>query len=173
MLAFPDRLLDTEPMSQVVYARVPDALKDALDAYATTAGTTLTAAVVDLLGRGLASTSDERSIDELRARLAAEVDQRRQLEAAVHASRVELGALEMLRQRSAHTVATCPNPQCGAEVSGFDVLATGRCTSCGHSLGQLAASAAALRSVDQRELLLLLGAIGTVLGVAWLASKNA
>jgi hypothetical protein len=45
-------------MTQVIYARVPEALKDAADLYANERGTTLTSAVVDLLGRGLAAFSD-------------------------------------------------------------------------------------------------------------------
>ncbi len=162
-------------MTQVVYARVPETLKDALDAYALGNGTTLTASVVDLLGRGLEAASDEQSIDELRKQLAAEIDGRRAAEAAVVASRTPLGALEVLRQRSGNTVARCPNPTCGEDVSAFDVLAAGGCTACGQSLGtvaETAANAVSERGADQRELLLLLGAVGALLGAAWLVSRT-
>lgn len=157
-------------MSQVVYARVPDSLKEALDAYAASYALTLTASVIDLLGRGLSAVSDEASVAELQARLATEADRRRQLEAEIQASRVELAALEMLRQRSSQRVASCP--ACQADVTGYDVLAVNSCPSCQQTLASLTAGAGTADVADQRQMLLLLGAIGTVVGIAWLASRT-
>ena len=56
--------------TEVIYARVPVPLKEAADAYASQRGKTLTGAVVDLLDRGLAAVSDERSVAQLEANLA-------------------------------------------------------------------------------------------------------
>ena len=58
-------------MSAVVYARVPDSLKQALEAHASEVRLTLTAAVVDLLGRGLQAIANEQSVAELERKLAA------------------------------------------------------------------------------------------------------
>ena len=58
-------------MSAVVYARVPDSLKRALQAYASERGLTLTSTVVDLVERGLAAIADATSVAGLEQKLAA------------------------------------------------------------------------------------------------------
>lgn len=157
--------------SSVIYARVPDVLKDAAEAYAGERGTTLTSAVVDLLGRGLAAVSDERSVAELEENLAGVMAEKAQLGADLQALRAELAALRSFAQPASRPVGTCPNPDCGHEITGYDLLAAGRCQACGHSLSGLIAPAERRSSLDQREYLILLGALGALLGVAYLASK--
>ena len=57
-------------MSAVVYARVADSLKEALEAHRAARGLTLTGAVVELLEQGLQAFADEQSVSELEAKLA-------------------------------------------------------------------------------------------------------
>ena len=47
-------------MSAVIYARVPDSLKQALHAHAAERGLTLTTALVGLVERGLQAIADEQ-----------------------------------------------------------------------------------------------------------------
>ena len=56
-------------MSQVLYARLPDDLKEATDVYAGERGATLTRTVVELLRRGLTAVADEPSIEALQGNL--------------------------------------------------------------------------------------------------------
>lgn len=159
-------------MSQVIYARVPDSLKEAADSYAHDKGVTLTAAVVDLLERGLAAASDEESTTQLQLEVAQERASSAQLRAELERHRGELAAVEVVRQRAGQTMATCPNAKCQRPVTAYQLLAVGRCGECGEGLSNLIAPATAPAGLDQRELLLLIGAIGAVIGAAWLANKN-
>ena len=164
MLAFPY-------MSEVIYARVPGSLKAAADEYADRRGTTLTSAVVDLLERGLTAAADAKSIAGLEATVAKTVAERTQLEAELNATRAELSAFTAFAQRAQRTVGRCPNPQCGNSISGHDLFGVGTCPSCGQALSNLVVPAASASSLDQREVLMLLGALGAVLAVAYLTSK--
>lgn len=156
-------------MTQVIYARVPDGLKAAADLYAEEKGQTLTRAVVDLLGRGLAAATDEPSVDELQQRLARLTAEKAQLEGQVHGLRAETTALSALAQRVGQTVGTCPS--CHAPITGTDLLAVGQCPNCGQKLTGLISKGPS-SSLDQSEFLVLLGALGAVVGVALLGSKS-
>ena len=157
--------------TEVIYARVPKPLKEAADAYASQRGATLTGAVVDLLDRGLTAISDERSIAELESNLARVTSEKAQAESEQHAVKTELMAVTTLSQRARQTVGTCPNPICRQPISGYDLLATGQCRQCGQTLSSLIAPATTSSTLDQRELIFLLGALGAVVGMAYLASK--
>jgi hypothetical protein len=157
--------------TDVIYARVPSAMKEAADAYASRRGVTLTAAVVDLLDRGLAALSDERSVAELERNLQRVTAEKQGAEAALHATGIELGALRALAQRAARAMGTCPNRSCGQPVTGIDLLATGQCHSCGQAMATLVAPSTPSSTIDERELLMLVGALGAVLGIAYLSSK--
>lgn len=157
-------------MSQVIYARVPDPLKEAADVYANEQGVTLTQAVIDLLERGLAAATDEVSVDELQQRLAREGAEKAQLQAELQGLRGEMAALSALAQRVSQTVGTCPS--CKTPITGGDLLAVGQCPKCGQKLTGLIAPAVSSSTLDQPEFLMLLGALGAVVGVALLGSKT-
>lgn len=159
----------TDMSTEVVYARVPTALKEACDAYASQRGATLTGAVVDLLERGLSAVCDERSIAELEKNLAEATAAKNVAEAALRAAQAELGAVKALAQRAGLQVGTCPN--CRESITGYDLLGAGACPRCSQALSSLIAPAAASPTLDQRELMFLVGALGAVLGIAYLASK--
>jgi hypothetical protein len=155
--------------TEVIYARVPTALKEAADAYASQHGKTLTGAVAELLDRGLNSVSDERSIGHLEANLARVSAEKAEAETSLQAATTQLAALGALAQRAGQRVGSCPN--CGQEITGHDLLATGQCRSCHQTLSDLIVPERSAPSIDQRELLVLVGALGAVLAIAYIASK--
>jgi hypothetical protein len=163
-------------MSQTIYARVPDAIKAAADAYAVSHGMTLASAVSDLLDRGLQAAADERSINELERRaaeLSAEVEAFRERDQAVSS------AYRALAQRTGQRVGECP--RCGRPITGHDLLVTGHCPhqECHASLTSLlgssapAETAAQKGSLDEGEFKVLLGALGLLLGIAYLSQRGA
>jgi hypothetical protein len=165
VLAFPD-------VSQVIYARVPDTLKEATDLYASDQGVTLTGAVVDLLERGLAAVTDERSIAELERQVATVATEKTQIEADLKVATNELNALRTFAQRATGTqVGRCP--KCEHEISGYELLGTSQCGNCGQSLVNLLAPPDQGTSIDQREFGLLVGALGAALvGVVLFGGKG-
>jgi hypothetical protein len=169
-------------MSQVIYARVPDTLKFAVDMYAAERGNTLTSAVVDLLERGLVATSEAPSIAELGLRLATAAAQKTEIEASLRSVRLELQTLRSLSERARQTLGSCPRQECSLPITGYDLLVTGHCPSCQEALTDLlklkapqpegTAGQPRAGGVSERDFLLLLGALGAVVGVAYLASKS-
>lgn len=159
-------------MSQVIYARVPDGLKEAADAYAADGGVTLTAAVVDLLSRGLAAAGDEQSVADLQLSLAETRTENAELRGKLEAADAELRTLEVLGERTRRIMGTCPNDACYHPVTAYELLAVGRCDQCGQNLPNPLAPAGAVNGPDERELLLLLGTIGALVGAAWFAGRN-
>lgn len=157
--------------TEVIYARVPKELKEAADGYAGQRGATLTKAVVELLDRGLSAVSDERSVAELEKSLAQIAAEKAAADAELLAARTELGAVKSFVQRAARPVGACP--KCKGPITGYDLFGTGQCpaTNCGQDLSNLIAPEAASPTLDQRELMFLVGALGVVLGIAFLASK--
>ena len=157
-------------MTQVIYARVPDTLKEAADLYASEQGVTLTAAVVDLLERGLAAVTDERSIADLEHQLVRVTGEKAQAEADLKVAANELTGLRSFAQRATQTqVGKCP--KCSQPISGYDLLGTGQCGHCAQSLLDLLAPVRET-SLDQREFGLLVGALGAALvGAVLLGGK--
>jgi hypothetical protein len=155
--------------TEVIYARVPAALKEAADAYASEHGKTLTGAVAELLDRGLGAVSDERSIGQLEASLARVKAEKAEAEAELQAATTQLAALKALAQRASRKVGDCPN--CHGPITGYDLLATGQCRSCNQTLSGLIVPERTAPTLDQRELLVLVGALGAVLAIAYIASK--
>ena len=157
--------------TEVVYARVPKKLKDAVDEYASEKGKTLTGAVVDLLDRGLVAASDEHSIVALEKNLAEVSAQRDRAAADSQVAQAELNALKTFGQRAARPVGNCPNSACSMSITGYDLLARGQCSHCGQALSSLLVPKSGAPTLDQREIMILVGALGAVLGIAYLASK--
>ncbi len=161
-------------MSQTIYARVPDAIKEAADAHAIANGITLASAVSELLDRGLQATADERSISELERRaaeLTAEIEALRQRDHAV------TSAYQALAQRIAQPVGACQ--RCGDPVTGHDLLVAGQCPKpdCAGSLSELlsrppTAAVAGKGGLDDGEFKMLLGALGLALGIAYLSQHT-
>jgi hypothetical protein len=154
----------------VIYTRVPEALKEAADAYASQRGTTLTATVADLLERGLTAASDEASIGALEKNVAQLTTENTQLRTELNAATSELSAVKNLATRAARPVGSCP--KCGKPISGYDLFASGHCPHCAQTLSNLLAPASPSTSLDQREFLILVGALGAVVGLALLAGKG-
>lgn len=156
--------------SQVIYARVPSAIKQATDAYASERGKTLTGAVADLLDRGLSAVSDEQSVRELSASLASLTTEKATIDAELQVAKAQLAALLPLAQRAGRPLGSCP--QCSKPITGYDLLSAGECSSCHETLSNLIVSEQTAPTVDQRELMILVGALGAVLAVAYLSSKS-
>lgn len=160
-------------MSQTIYARVPDQVKEAADAYASENGMTLATAIASLLDRGLQASADEASVLDLEkhvAELNNEVELLRQRDAAAAT------AYSALAQRTAQPVGTCP--KCGSSINGHDLLVAGRCSNpaCGASLSPLLGAVSKPKpgkgSLDDGDLKLLLGALGVVLGIAYVSQQG-
>ena len=156
-------------MSQVIYSRVPDEVKDAADAYAAEKGATLSNAIVDLLERGLTAASNEVSIAALEARLSETSAACGQLEAQLRAAKTELAAVQALGQRATQPVGNCP--RCSGAITGLDVFSAGRCASCGQGLSELLTPSPQSKGLDQKEFLLLMGALGAVVAIALVAGS--
>lgn len=156
-------------MSQTIYARVPDQIKEAADEYAAHRGMTLASAVADLLDRGLQGAADEQSIAGLEQRVAelsAENHVLRERELAIGS------AYQVLADRIGRPVGVCPH--CQQAISGYDLLVTGRCRNpdCAKGLSGLLGPSGdkspAKNTLDDGEFKILLGALGVALGVAYL-----
>lgn len=160
----------------VVYARIATGLKAQVEAYANDRGVTLTAAVADLLQRGLEAASNSASVDQLQDRLTEQDHQLSTARVALAEANARLSSLQererglqTLAQRAEQTLGPCPH--CNKPVRGFDVLVTGHCPSCGRGLTSVLVGPQ-MKGLDQTEVLLLLGALGIVLGAAYLGSKS-
>ncbi len=161
-------------MAEVLYIRTPDSLKEAVDAYAEQRGVTLTSAVVDLIERGLAATTDERSVADLEKSLARVIAEKSGVEAHLVAATSELGALRSVVERSQAVVGSCPNNACGQHITGYELLALGHCQVCREPLTDLLAPSRQPTTLDQRAVGVLLGALGVALigvGIAGIAGK--
>lgn len=155
--------------SQVIYSRVPQYLKDAADEYARQRGMKLSVCVSELLERGLTASSDEASANHLQDELEKLGTENVRLHADLQATRTELSAYSALATRASRTVGSCM--ECGAPITGSDLLANGKCPSCGHQLPDLLAASSS-GTLDMNELLMLLGMVGIVLGAAILLTKK-
>ena len=163
-------------MSAVVYARVPDSLKQALAAHASERGVTLTTALVDLVGHGLEAIANEQSVAELERKLVACTGEREQTRGLLQEAELRLQAAREREQTTARTytalaertrqqLASCP--QCRRPVRGYDLLVTGHCpnSNCSKALTSLL-TPAPRAGLDGNEYLALLGALGVLVGLA-------
>lgn len=168
-------------MSQTLYARVPDAVKEAVDAHAESRGLTLAACVAELLERGLASHEDGPVVARLEARI--EKMQRELTQTRLELEQAEMrvdtmrereqgvvNAQRSLAQRMQLIVGQCA--KCSGVVRGEDLLVAGVCRNCTAPLTSLLTNRSQGTSgIKQEEFLLVLGAVGVLLGAAVLASK--
>lgn len=168
----------TEPAA--LYARITRDAKDAVDEYASSRDLTLAAAVQQLLDVGL-KTERQRSevdtlrteIDRLRDQLGAieqdrdrETMRRERAEAEYQTLRSAAGVWS---DRAAMSVGVCPG--CKKPLTGDDLLVAGRCRHCGRSAAELLAPPKA-SGLDDKELMMVLGAAGLLLGLMAISSKG-
>ena len=169
-------------MSQTLYARVPDSVKAAVDAHAEERGITLALSVAELLERGLAAWADGPAISKLEKRVESmqrELTNTRlqlqqaemQIEALRERERSLSNAQQSLAERMQLVVGQCA--ACSVDVRGRDLLVAGVCPSCTAPLTSLLTGRTQGKNgIKQDEFLLVLGAVGVLLGVALLASKS-
>lgn len=158
----------------MIYARVPETLKAATEGYAAEHGRTLAAAVAELLEGGLSGTDRAERIAALEGEVERLAADKSTLQSELHGARTELQALGALGDRVRQTVGACPNSDCAQAITGYDLLATGACHHCGTALsGLLVGKEARSDSLNQQQFLLLIGALGALVGVALLAGKGA
>jgi antitoxin component of RelBE/YafQ-DinJ toxin-antitoxin module len=144
--------------SSVLYVRVPTPFKEALDQVAEQRGVTLSTAVKNLLEEGLEAAANEESIRSLKS----EISELRAREEA------NSNAYSVLARSLKRPVGSCPS--CRKVVSGNDLLLVGSCGSCGKGLTALLKPKNPPEGgLDGNEYLLLVGAIGLVLGAAMLS----
>jgi hypothetical protein len=159
--------------TSVLYARIPDPLKEALDQEAAKAGTTLTTAIREAIEDGLEARSNKRSIHVLEKELATLRrqlgDARRELQTVKDRESANQRAHAALAKQLERTVGSCP--KCDHEVKGDDLLINGACSSCGGGLTDLLMPAGGKGDIDRNEYLFLVGAVGIVLAAAYLSSK--
>jgi hypothetical protein len=161
-------------MSAVVYARVPDALKQAVHVHASARGLSLTQAIVELVEHGLEASAGEHSRTELEGKLARATSALTQTRARLQEGELGLQAAREREQLTAHTysafaerarqkLASCPG--CRTPLLGSDVLVSGRCPNCDKALTSLLVPTRFAELV-QNEYLALLGALSILAGLA-------
>lgn len=144
-------------MSTVLYARVSQELKDAVEQRAAERGVSLTATVSDLIERGLTA------IDV--------ADTRPALEASNHGLVAELARVRdtatALEERMRQVLGGC---RCGSVLTGRDLLVTGHCPSCNAGIGSLLAGGEIAGStVNRSELGPFISGVGVALALLLLA----
>lgn len=162
-------------MGEVLFGRVPPALKEALTARARERGLSLNATLVELLERGLEDEAEESSRAALEASLAASEraleEARSELAAAERrlaqeGERAELtrGTLRALAERAQSELAQCP--RCRKPVRGLDYLVGGRCPHCDKALTAFLTPRPQVGAPERDEYLALLGALGGLVALA-------
>ena len=165
-------------MSQVIYARVPDSLKQALASRAHERELNLTATVVELLEQGLEASDDQRAerleralataagqLEQTRARLA---EAKRTLAAAKQRQQLTSRTLRALAERARHELA-CPG--CRKPLRGSDLFVSGHCPHCNRAITNLLSPRPQTGAPDKDEYLALIGALGGLLGLALATSS--
>ncbi|MBA3876469.1 MAG: hypothetical protein C0498_05960 [Anaerolinea sp.] len=165
-------------MSEVIYARVPSELKAAADEYARENDRTTASALAVLIDRGLRTTSTirdlERRVVDLEGELAAARARAGEHEATIvvllEKQKTLESAYQALADRMGKGLGRCP--ACEGPVTGQDLLVSGRCPNAACQKGLASLLVSQPKGLDERELLLLIGALGLVLGIALMQTKN-
>ena len=167
----------------VIYARIPDPLKTALDTYSTNRHVKLTAAMVELMETGLEAVANRTTVMVLQQRLeAAQADAvaSRELAAQSDNARQALAA-QMEAQANTYAViggrlnqeiGRCPNPSCGKPVTGRDLLVRNACGICNGPLSALIDPKGPRGTLNGTEYLLMIGALGLLAGIALAQAKS-
>ncbi len=148
----------TDESTTTIYVRVPRAIKDGAAARAGENGMTLTAAITDLLDRGLEAVENEQSVATLQEQL-------RLKEAVLRETETRLQGVQALANQP---LGACPT--CNHVINAVDVLVHGQCPQ-GHQLrGQETKQEPAGSGLDQTQSLILIGAVGLLLGALALSN---
>src|SRR5262245_9952665 len=107
--------MPTAPSNETIYVRVPEATKAAARDYADANAMTLTAAISDLLERGLESVENEESVARFQTELQAKDLQLKDAEARVRG----------LQALSTTPLGVCSS--CTTVITAVDVLVHGKC----------------------------------------------
>jgi hypothetical protein len=165
-----------------IYARIPDELKTELDSYSVGRHIKLTAAMVELMETGLESVRRETTVKDLERRLEVATQQAADSRALAEQSENARAALQatlngqtevyaLVGGRLNQTIGLCPS--CKASITGRDLVVTNACHSCSVSLSALLDPKAPMGStLNGPEYLLLIGAIGLLVGMAMAQSKK-
>jgi hypothetical protein len=157
---------------KVIFARVGSEVRHAVGAYAGARGMTLTAAVSDLLKRGLEAASDEdsvsrleQSVGELRLSLA-ERDRLLQEERGRSAAteQREQYLQHFVSQLDTAPIGRCPQIGCQTPISPIDLVVRRTCKR-GHGLGQVLEKASQAPGMNSGEVLAVIGGLGLVLAL--------
>lgn len=167
----------------VVYARIPDELKAALDAYCEERRMKLTAAMVELMETGLDAVTNQATVESLQSRLAAaELDVATTRELATQAENARSAmAAQLERQSQAYELVAgrlnqplgkCPN--CKAAITGLELVVFNACQHCKKSLSSmLDPKTSAAGTLNGPEYALLIGALGLLVGMSLNPTKKA
>lgn len=158
--------------TEVIYARVPAELKNAVDAHAAHLGITLTAAVAELISHGLESAANEQSIANLQAslseaRLTLSERDRNLAEERSRAATLEereRNLRAVVQQLDTVTVGRCPQPGCVASLTATDLVVRRACPN-GHQLGGVLEQVAKAPGLDPAEVLAAVAALGLLVAI--------
>ncbi len=166
-----------------VYARIPDELKSAIDTYAMGRHIKLTAAMVELMEIGLESVQNATTVAALEQRLSAATEQAADAHALAEQAENARAALQdmlngqteayaLVGGRLSQPIGLCPT--CKKPISGRDLVVSNACGNCTASLSALLdpKTRAAGSTLNGTEYLLLIGAIGLLVGMAMAQSKK-
>lgn len=149
--------------ADVLYARTNADLKAAVDAYAERRDVSLNAAIIELVTRGLANAAAQDAASAKLEKLEAE---KAKLVRQLTEYKTQTQYLSAFAEQVKGRAGACPSPSCEKPVTGLDLL-RGRCPACGTALSSLPTASKPLDT----QLLSLIGAVGLLAGVIWVASK--
>lgn len=166
--------------TSALYARISPQTKASVLSFGDRQGLTLAAAVEHLLEVGLATESHHateatfrREVETLQEQLSETERDRDRETSRRERAEVELMGLQraagVWSDRAQIIVGICPG--CGQALTGGDLLVAGRCRHCGRSAAELLAPPKN-SGLDDKELMMVLGAAGLLLGVIAIASKG-
>jgi hypothetical protein len=152
----------SDTATETIYVRVPQALKGGAKAHAKANGMTLTNAIADLLDRGLEAVENDESIENLQGQLQAK-------DAQLRDTAMRLQGLQALANTP---LGVCPAPNCKTVITTVDVLVHGKCSN-EHPLRapDMSDKPQASSGLDDNQSLILIGAVGLLLGAAFLANS--
>jgi hypothetical protein len=165
-----------------IYARIPDKLKSELDAYSANRHVKLTAAMVELMEIGLDSVQNETTVAALEQRLAGTTEQAAEAHALAEQAENARAALQatlngqteayaLVGGRLSQPIGFCPS--CKKPITGRNLIVSNACGECSASLSSLLdPKTPAGSTLNGTEYLLLIGALGLLVGMAMAQSKK-
>jgi hypothetical protein len=165
-----------------LYAHIPDQLHSAIESYSKDRHVKLTAAAVELLEIGLDAVANATTNAALEERLAAATEQAAESRALAEQAENARAALQatlngqieayaLVGGRLSQPIGLCPS--CKEPISGRDLVVSNACGKCTASLSALLdPKTPANSTLNGTEYLLLIGALGLLVGMAMAQSKK-